>query len=323
MQRRQVFRNLMAIGIGAAIPFRRLFAQLTGNRSFHRFKVGELELTVVTDGYLHMQPIQPTFAPGAPAKEVNALLKQQHRSTDAIDLGLNILVVKTGKEIILLDTGTGFSFGPNSGWLPESLNAAGIPPAAITQIIITHAHPDHIGGVYTKEGAAIFPNATVHLSKKEHAFWMAPTQDFSRSKFANKELLATFTKATQQTITKLGGKLQLFDDGAALFDCIRLELAPGHTPGHSLVHIFSNGESITHIADLMHSDVLLFPHPEWGFDGDTDFDLAAATRRKVLDKLADEQQAVFAYHLPWPGIGYVNKKAAGFEWVQQAFAIPD
>jgi glyoxylase-like metal-dependent hydrolase (beta-lactamase superfamily II) len=117
-------------------------------------------------------------------------------------------------------------------------------------------------------------------------------------------------------------QIQLFENNAELLGCIRMEIAPGHTPGHSLTHIFSGNDQLVHIADLVHSDVLLFPHPEWGFNGDTDIELAITTRRRVMKALADAQTKVIGYHLPWPGLGHVRAKGNEFEWVAETYAYP-
>ncbi|MCF6404986.1 MBL fold metallo-hydrolase [Chitinophaga filiformis] len=326
MERRALLKTMAIIGLGSVLPLQSLFAgkRVTpAERPYHRFQLGELELMVVTDGHIVMSPVQEHFAMDAPQQEVNQLLESNFRSTKAIDLGMNILIVKKGKDIILIDTGAGYGFGPDSGWLPASLKDAGIHVNDVTQIVITHAHPDHIGGLFSQDNKLIFPNAQVYMSSIEHRFWMSANKsDFSKSKFGNQELLARILVSTKQTLTGLKDRLHLFDDKEELFGCIRLQLAAGHTPGHTLVRIFSGKEEIVHIADLLHSDVLLFPHPEWGFDGDTDFVMAAATRRKVMEELAVDRTAVFSYHLPWPGIGHIKKKADAYEWVAETYAFP-
>lgn len=325
MERRALLKKMAVIGLGAALPLRSLFAgkaRMNMERPYHRFWLGDLELMVVTDGHIVMSPVQQHFALDAPADEVNKLLQDNFRSTKAVDLGMNILVVKKGKDIILVDTGAGYGFGPASGWLPASLKDAGIHVNDITQVVITHAHPDHIGGLFSQDNKLIFPNAQVYMSDIEHRFWMSEKPDFSRSKFNDKELLAKILVSTKNTLTALKGRLHLFKDREELFGCMRLQLAAGHTPGHTLVRIFSGNEEMVHIADLLHSDVLLFPHPEWGFDGDTDFALAAATRKTVMEALAVERTAVFSYHLPWPGIGHIRKKAGAYEWVAETYAFP-
>ncbi|MFB6455878.1 MBL fold metallo-hydrolase [Chitinophaga sp. Hz27] len=325
MERRSLLKQLALAGLATAIPFRKLLASVPlapSSRPFHQSKLGDLELYTVTDGFVHFPHIQPDFAKGVPRKEVDELLIKNFRSVNEMDLGINILLIKRQDKFILIDTGVGGAFGKDSGWLQSSLADAGISPNSVSDIVISHGHPDHIGGVLNSDGQLAFPNATIHISRIEYDFWMAPTQDFSKSTFENKELLHTFTLATQKTLTTIKPKLHLFEDGDKLLDCIRLELAPGHTPGHTVTHIFSKGEEVAHIADLVHSDVLLFPHPEWGFNGDTDLQQAAATRRKVLANLAEKGTKVFAYHLPWPGVGHVRKNGKGFEWVAETYAIP-
>ncbi|SFW27729.1 MBL fold metallo-hydrolase [Chitinophaga sancti] len=321
MDRRTILKSLALLGAAAVIPFRKLAAFPSySKRPYHQFKLGELELMVLADGHINLSPVQPNF-PNGTEKAEKELLQKSFRSTDAVDLGMNILLVKKENDFILIDTGTGSGFGPSSGWLLQSMEDAGIKPENITHIIISHAHPDHIGGLVKAE-KSVFPAATIHLSRIEHAFWMAAKQDFSKSKFQDKDLLAKFTAITQQTFKLLQSQLHLFEDKAEILGCIRMELAPGHTPGHCVTHIYSGSDQLVHIADLVHSDVLLFPHPEWGFNGDTDIELATKTRRRVMKALADSRTKAIGYHLPWPGLGHVRTNGNEFEWVAETYAFP-
>lgn len=326
MQRRTLLKHIALLGAGAIISFKKPVALPAAyspaiTRPFHRFRLGQLTLTVITDGHISLAPVQPNFPNGTETEE-KALLRSQFRSTEAVDLGMNILLIEIEQEKILIDTGTGGSFGADSGWLLSSLADAGVATESITGIVISHAHPDHIGGLLTKEDQPVFPNAQLHIAQTEYDFWMAPTQDFSRSKFQNKQLLSVFTKSTQHILQTLQSRLHLFENKAVLFNCLRMELAPGHTPGHALTYVFSGTESIVHMADLIHSDVLLFPHPEWGFNGDTDIEQATATRRRVLASLAEAKTMAFGYHLPWPGIGHIKIQGSGFEWIAETYAFP-
>ena len=325
MKRRALLKNGILIGLGAWLPLEKILAG-RGTRPFHRWQMGELELTVITDGLIRMSPVQPNVAPAGPPAAVDSLLAGSFRSTKEVDLAINILAIRKGSRTILVDTGVGTGFGMNlgseSGWLPQSLKDADIAADSVTDIIITHAHPDHIGGLFYKDGTPVFPHAEVYLSAVEHAFWTAEHPDFSHSTLDHTDLLRQVLDCAHRTLAALKPRLHLFNDKDELLGCIRLERAEGHTPGHTMVHVFSGEEELVHIADLLHSDVLLAPHPEWGFSGDTDIALAAATRRRVLSVLAEKRVKIFSYHLPWPGVGHVRRQGDGFEWVAEAYAVP-
>ncbi len=328
MNRRALFKNMALAGFATSLPFSSLLARQSASgitntpRPFHRFQLGSLELTIVTDGHLAMNPVQPAFAPGIAPEKVAQLLEANFRPVKEVDLGINILVIKKDKQLILVDAGAGAVFGPGAGWLPATLADAGIKPDEITGVVLTHAHSDHMSGLLKQDGTLSFPNAQVYMATQEKAFWTADTQDFSKSKFEDKAFLEQMTKAVKAIIRTLENRLHLFDHTSPLFDCIRLELAAGHTPGHTLVHVFSGGEELVHVGDLVHSDILMFVHPEWGFAGDTDFNHGVATRKKVLGELAEKKQRVMGYHLPWPGLGYVRKKEDAFEWIPEVFPYP-
>lgn len=292
-------------------------------RGFHSFELGSLQITIVTDGHIPMKPVQPNFAPDISPLIVKRTLQDNFESTTGVDLGINVMVIRSGKRMIMIDSGCGSNFGNASGWLTENLEHAGIRPSDLTDIIITHAHPDHIGGLTDNAGKLVFPRAEVYISRVENDFWMSGTPDFLKSRIKDEGLKKLVVAVARKNIKVLGPRLHLVEDGSELLGCIKLQLAPGHTPGHSIIQVYSGPDRLYHLADLVHSAVLSVGHPRWGFDGDTDFNLAVQTRINVLQDLTRSRSLVFSNHLPWPGLGHIRKKGDGFEWIQQPLVLPD
>ena len=291
---------------------------------FIRFRMGELELTIVSDGYQVMKPVHPIFAPyHTSSRAVKQQLQMHFRSAARVELGLHILLIRKENRLIMIDSGLGTEEA-TAGLLPEALASAGFSTTDITDIVITHAHLDHIGGLLTKTGALVFPAARVYLSRTEYDFWMADEPGFANSPLNNHSaILSGLVPGVKRILLAVQPQLLLVDDAYTLFDCIDIIPAPGHTPGHSVVRIFSGKESLLHIADLIHSDVLQLPHPEWGVLFDVDFALAVDTRKYFLEQLAANGSRALAYHLPWPGLGYVRCKGEGYKWIPEAYATPN
>jgi len=326
MNRRTLIRNTGIAAMAAVSPFSHALAgapkQLNTNTGSFRFKLGNLQLWVVTDGHSIFKPAQPIFAPGINPGDINKILKENFLPEGAVDVAFNVLVLQIDKELILFDTGCGINFGPDSGKLTDNLRNAGIDAGDITAILLTHAHPDHLGGLLDKDGKLVFTKARVYMSAPEFNFWMKGEPDFSKSKFPDKNATAAWVKLARTNLTAYQERLHLFNDGDVLFGCIKTRVVPGHTPGHTITEIYSGDEVLVHMGDTAHDHVILLTHPEWGVGFDTDFDQAAAARKKVLAELAERRVGVFSFHLPWPGLGHVRRKDTGFEWVERAIATP-
>ncbi|MET3037614.1 MBL fold metallo-hydrolase [Chryseobacterium sp. NRRL B-14859] len=328
MNRRELLKNGLLAGTLGLIPFSTMFAEtkslewkeeddLSGSK---KIKLGELELFVLTDGYIREENVN-TFAPRSNVSELKEILKDHFRPDHYIDLAMNILLVKTKNRLILMDSGMGIFADERTGFLLKSLQRAGFSPKDITDVFISHAHPDHIGGVIDKQNNLVFPNANIFISKTEHDFWMkASMKDFDNSALkAQPEFLKQIIPAIQNILKTVQSKLKFYDLNKTLYDIFDFQLAPGHTPGLTVTTISSGNEKLIYIADLIHSDIVLFPHPDWGFSGDTDLDIATASRKKFLQQLADTKTRAMASHLPWPGLGFTKKKGNAFEWIPESF----
>ncbi|MBV8252398.1 MAG: MBL fold metallo-hydrolase [Chitinophaga sp.] len=278
-------------------------------QGFTAFQSANMEILVVTDGDVPYN--SDCFAPGIDRPELNSVRVQ---SSDYITLAHNILVISAPPHLVLIDAGNGYSSAPAAGCLPDNLKATGIDPADVTDIILTHAHPDHINGLIDEAGLFVFPNAEIHLQEAEYNFWQSVSPDFSKSKNLPK-VLKQLHQDIRQVLAAIGPKLRLFNTSDPMFPFLRPILAPGHTPGHCMFAVTAGSETFIHMADICHDAEILFSRPEWGTIFDVDFDLAAQTRRRILGELADSQQLVFAYHLQWPGFGRIVRIGNEFKWV--------
>lgn len=287
------------------------------NSASIKIPMGDLEIYILSDGYFGIGNPQPILAPEIGKENVRNALKDLHLPESDYEIPINTLFIRKGNQYILIDTGEGYHDPINAGWLQNSLAEIGIAPEDITDILITHAHRDHIGGILFEDGERRYPNAKYYISAPEYNFWNSEQKDFSKSK------ISTYPTGEIQTKTLAAIKqdLEIFQPGDVLFSCIQTEAAPGHTPGHIIFHIFSGDQSITHLVDVVHSS-LLVAYPEWGTQWDVNFEEGIATRKRILENCNIHNTLVTTCHLPWPGIGYIDKTQNGWQWIPKALSDP-
>ena len=260
----------------------------------HAFHVGALEVIALRDKVRTIPNDAKVFGAEAGASAVAAVLAAAGASTDHIDLSVDALLVKDGAKTILLDTG----LGPAAqGLLLASLKQTSYTPEQITDVLITHVHGDHVGGLVTSDGTQAFTKAIVHISTPDWA-WLQEQAN-----------MAALVKAiSPQVVT--------FAPGDQVAPSIRSVPLKGHTPGHVGYQIVSGKARLLDVGDLVHNPILSLAKPGWIITFDKDRTQGATTRRAELAKLAADHETIFAPHIPFPGIGTI--KAVGDHFVWQA-----
>ena len=251
------------------------------------FKLGKLDIVALHDAQFVKPNDGKTFGIDHSPAEVGDVLKAAGAPTDNITLSVDALLVKSKNNIVLIDTGVG-------GALQESLAKAGVKPGDVNEILITHSHPDHIGGL-VKDGKLAFPNATIRMSDVE---W-----NFAKS---NKDVAAI--------VKVIADRVKPFKAGAQVAPGIISVSLKGHTPGHVGYQIKSGKDRLFDIGDTAHSSIISLAKPDWAVAFDGDKPEAEQNRAETLAKLAKDQELIFAPHFPFPGIGHIEKDGDHFKW---------
>ena len=271
------------------------------------FKIGDYSAFAVSDGVIQAPNDGKSFVVNQSVAEVAEVLKSGGAPGDHFDFEIQPLLVHAAGKVLLFDTGAGGLFGPIAGKLPQSLAATGDAPGNVTDIFISHAHGDHVGGLVTTGGNLTFPNAAIHMSAPEWQ-WLSGMKE-EEAKNIGVTNVAKF-------VATIRPKVVAFQPNATLIPgVVKAVEIKGHTPGHSAYRITSGKESILYIGDSMHSYVVSVRKPQWKVMYDMDQETGAASRVALEKRVADRGQRIFAVHFPFPGVGRIVKAADdGYVW---------
>jgi len=276
------------------------------NFGFRRYKVGDVEVTALYDG-IWRKPHDAGFIKNASIEDTKEALTKAGQTTDYMPIPLTVIVLKIGGKYIMIDSGSGAQWQPTAGRLPENMVAAGIDPKAISTILISHFHGDHIFGLMERgTNAPIYPQAELVVSSTEYRWW---------TEAGRVEKLPEARKALGQRIQNVfpnWKNVRLVEDGAEVAPGIKALLAPGHTPGHTAFLLGSGKEQLMISNDLAYVPSLLAPHPDWEGSYDQDSALAVTTRRTFIDRVVADKLLVTGAHFPFPGAGRFEKDGSGY-----------
>lgn len=276
----------------------------------HCFQVGSINCTVLTDGY-YSYPVS-WFFPNADPEELQIALERRRQSPESVLSPYTCLLVETGSRVVLVDTGAG-EYSRTTGAIQARLEVAGIRPRDVDTVILTHAHPDHIGGALDMFGRPAFPNARYVLSEIEWEFWTGARIDLANLRLPD-DARAGIQSMARRCLGPLRHQIEPIDRETEVVPGVTAIPAPGHTPGHLAVLISSEGQSLLNLGDAAVHPLHL-EQPGWHNGFDLHAECAVATRRCLVERAVASDMHLMAFHFPFPSIGKVAvHPEGGWQW---------
>jgi glyoxylase-like metal-dependent hydrolase (beta-lactamase superfamily II) len=314
LSRRSLFASAAGATAATLLPISvRAEAQAAPRVITYSRSVGDIEVTTLLDGYFLLEQAwvsgldAPMIAEGLTAAALDPAA--------AVPLPITAYLIRQGKTLTLMDSGAGGSLGPTAGNLQAMLAGVGVDPASVDRIVLSHMHPDHIGGLLAGEAAA-FANASVHVSDIERAFWTDPA-----NAAAVPDAIKPWFDLAGAVLAAYGDRVAPFTGETDLGGGLSTVPMPGHTPGHTGYRISAGTAQALLWGDSTAIAALQFTHPDAGIVFDTDSAEAAVTRRKVLDMVVADRMLVSGTHMPFPGFGYVAARDGAYAWVPEEWKL--
>lgn len=298
-------RQFMAAG--AALSTVPLLTRRAYAAEPYRFSHGAFEVAVFSDGFI-MLPAE-VLLPDAAPDERSYILKRLGGTAESAPVHVNIPLIRTGRDLILVDNGSGSNFQATAGKLAANLKAAGVDPVSVTKVVFTHAHPDHSGATVKPDGSLLFPSADYYVSDAEWRFWTDPKYEQTLP-----AALHDFARGAQRDLFAVKERLTRVKAGDEIVPGMRVFDTRGHTPGHVSLEIAGRDDLII-TGDVTPSNVIFFEHPDWHFGFDTEPEIALKNRKAFLDRAATEKVKLLGYHWAYPGVGYAERRGGAYRFV--------
>jgi glyoxylase-like metal-dependent hydrolase (beta-lactamase superfamily II) len=277
------------------------------NAGYNVFNLGKFQVVAINDGLVPGSAPHDTFGIGQKPEDVTKLLEDNFLPADRTVTSFTPVVVNTGQDLVLFDTGLGEGGRAGTGGLlRERLQSVGYKPEDITVVALTHFHGDHISGLM-EDGQPAFPNARYVAGRQEHDFWT--------SEAAKSGPTENGARAVQNLVVPLAEKTTFIEEGGEVVPGITGMLAVGHTPGHMIFNVESEGERLVLTGDTCNHHVASLQRPDWHVRFDMDKEKGAEARRRVFDMIAADRVPFIGYHMPFPAMGYVEKLDLGYRFV--------
>ncbi len=292
----------------AALASATLFPTCGTTWAASKIDAGESQIDVVSDGKLTL--------PGSflyqdlPKNELDAVLAQYGLNSSAAEPDCNLTVFRDGKRTVIFDAGAGPNFMSSAGKLGEALDAIGLDPSSVTHVVFTHAHPDHLWGLLDDFDEPFFSNAEYMISNTEWDYWLNPKTIETIG-----EARQSFAAGAARLLKSIEGKITIFKSDEEILPGINARATHGHTPGHTSFQVKAGNEQVMVVGDAIGNHHIAFEKPAWEVNSDQDKSIGAKARTLLLDQLASEKIKMIGYHLPYPGIGYAEKKDGAYRFV--------
>lgn len=279
----------------------------------YQFKLGDFTITNVLEGYIHREDMHPFTAKNVEAAEVEAVAAEYRLPFPLMEHNFVPSMVDTGDKLIAFDPGFGEKKrAPTTGWFNDLLPEAGYTLDDVDIVVVTHCHPDHIGNLMAG-GQPTFPNAEIVFGRTEFDYWVKG------------ENIPDFRPPTlemfREVAEPMGEHARFIEPGDDIVTGVTAVDAFGHSAGHMAFHIESNGQELMIMSDTVAHYAVSLSHPEWHFAMDDNPEVAAVSRRRLLDQIAAAKMAAIGFHMPFPSVGYIERRGDGFVWLPASYQM--